>query len=320
VFSTFLGEPHLAWGAAIAVDATGSIHVGGRTDLTAEWQGDTQAFVTSLSPNGSSIDFSTRLGGPGFDEITAVAIDATGDLWAAGRTNSATGFPVIGAYQSLLGGGDDAFLVRFSNGPANPTGILHLASGYGVDELAGSATVTVGRIGGRSGEVSVDYATSDGTAVTPWDYSPVSGTLVFPDGATTATFTVPVFHNDVHLGDKAFSVTLSNPTGGATLGRSTAPVIIVEADPHNTGFSAKFRIRDRSRPTGPGWTASVDVPWLTLSAYSGTGPSVVTATVSIAGLREGSYNGSVAINANALGSPLVVPVTLTIVCSENCPY
>jgi hypothetical protein len=273
-----------------------------------------------LSPNGSSIDVSTRLGGPGLDEITALAVDATGDLWAAGRTNSGTEFPTIDAYQSLPGGDYDAFLVRFSNGPANPAGILHLASGYGVDETAGLATVTVGRIGGRTGEVSVDYATSDGAAITPWDYSPVSGTLVFPDGATTAAFSVPVFHNQVHLGDKAFSVTLSNPTGGATLGRSTAPVIIVEADPSHTGFSTRFRIRDRSRPTGPNWTASADVPWLTLSAYSGTGPSVVTATVSVAGLLEGTYNGSVTINANAVGSPLVVPVTLTIVCSESCPY
>jgi hypothetical protein len=147
------------------------------------------------------------------------------------------------------------------------------------------------------------------------------GALVLPDGATTGTFSVPVVHNQVHLGDKAFSVTLSNPTGGATLGTySTAPVTIVEADPSHTGFSTRFRVRDRSRLTGPAWTAVVDVPWLTLGTDSGTGPSVVTATVSVAGLREGTYTGSVTINANALGSPLVIPVTLRIVCTEACPY
>ena len=320
VFSTFLGEPHSAGGQAIAVDSRGSVHVGGRTDLTTDVNPDTQAFLTSLSADGTAVEFSTRLGGPGFDEITDLEVDATGDLWAVGQTNSLD-FPAIGAYQALPGGGSDAFLLRYSNGPVNPAGILHLASGYGADERAGQATITVGRIGGRTGEVSVDYATSDGTAATPWDYSPVSGTLVLPDGATTGTFSVPVFHNQVHLGDKAFSVTLSNPTGGATLGTySAAPVVIVEADPSHIGFSTRFRIRDRSRPTGPPWTAVVDVPWLTLSAYSGTGPSVVTATVAVAGLLEGSYSGSITIDANALGSPLVIPVTLTVVCLEDCPY
>jgi hypothetical protein len=319
VFSTFLGEPYSAWSQAIAADSLGSVWVGGRTDLSADLEPDTQAFLTSLGANGSALE-STRLGGPGFDEITDVEVDARDDVWAAGQTSSPD-FPALGAYQSLPGGGYDAFLLRYSNGPANPAGILHLASGYGADEKAGQATVTVGRIGGRSGEVSVDYATSDGAAVAPWDYSPVSGTLVLPDGATTASFSVPIFHNQVCLGDKAFSVTLSNPTGGATLGRSTAPVIIVEADPHNSGFSARFRVRDGTRPTGPAWTAAIDVPWITLSAYSGTGPTVVTATVSPTGLEPTTHYGSITITApTALGSPVVVPVTLTIQCSEACDY
>jgi len=40
----------------------------------------------------------------------------------------------------------------------------------------------------------------------------------------------------------------------------------------------------------------------------------------VAGLLEGSYSGSITIEANALGSPLVIPVTLTVVCLEDCPY
>ncbi|OFV82868.1 MAG: hypothetical protein A2Y78_01205 [Acidobacteria bacterium RBG_13_68_16] len=238
-----------------------------------------------------------------------------GDLWAAGQTSSPD-FPAIGSFQAILGGASDAFLLRFSNGPANPAGILHLANGYWVDERAAQATVTVGRIGGSTGEVSAEYSTSDGTASTPWDYSPVSGTLLFPDGTTTRTFTVPVFHNPVHLGDKAFSVSLGNPTGGATLGRSAAPVTVIESDPRYVGLSVRFRVRDRSRPTGPTWTATVDVPWLTLSAYSGTGPSVVSATISPEGLTEGSYYGTITIDANSLGSPQAIPVTLNMSCYE----
>jgi len=120
----------------------------------------------------------------------------------------------------------------------------------------------------------------------------------------------------VHLGDKAFSVSLGNPTGGATLGRSAAPVTVIESDPRYVGLSVRFRVRDRSRPTGPTWTATVDVPWLTLSAYSGTGPSVVSATTSPEGLTEGSYYGTITIDANSLGSPQAIPVTLNMSCYE----
>jgi len=318
VFSTFLGEPYAAWGQAIATDSAGSIHVGGRTDLTAQLDGDTQALLTRLSPDGSTLEPPTTLGGSGFDEITDIEIDATADLWAAGQTSSPD-FPAVGSsYQALPGGGYDAFLLRYSSGPANPVGILQLANGYGAHERAGAATISIGRIGGSLGEVTVDYSTGPGTALTPWDYSPVSGTLVLPDGATTGSFSVPVFHNQVHLGDTTFTVSLANPTGGATLGRSSAPVTILEADASHTGLSARFRVRDRSRPTGPAWTAFVDVPWLTLSAYSGTGPSVVTITASPSGLGDGTHSGSITISANALGSPLVIPVTLTILCTEGC--
>ena len=319
VFSTHLGEPYYAWGEAIAVDPSGSIHVGGRTDLTAVPDESTQAYLASLNADGSAIEFSTTLGGGGFDTIADVKVDATGDLWAVGQTNSPD-FPAVGgSYQALPGGGYDAFLLRYSNGVApNPAGVLQLASGYGADERAGAATVTVGRIGGRSGEVTVDFSTGPGSALTPWDYTPVSGTLVFPDGAGTSSFTVPVFHNQVHLGDRTFSVSLANPTGGASLGRSTAPVTIREADPDIAGLSATFRIRDRSLATGPAWSAAASVPWITLNAYSGTGPSVVTVTVSPAGLSSGNYDGYIYIWANAVGSPLVIHVRLQISCAEGC--
>ena len=72
------------------------------------------------------------------------------------------------------------------------TGTLEFsAQRYDVNEHAGHATVTVNRIGGRPGGL-VDYATSDGTAAAPGDYTATHGTLTFADGETQKTFDIPV--------------------------------------------------------------------------------------------------------------------------------
>ena len=59
-------------------------------------------------------------------------------------------------------------------------GALQLsADTYSVAEDGGTLTVTVDRVGGSAGAVSVDYATADGTATAGLDYTAASGTLTF---------------------------------------------------------------------------------------------------------------------------------------------
>src|SRR5262249_17650725 len=63
----------------------------------------------------------------------------------------------------------------------------------GAAETVGSAVITVQRGGGDTGLVTVDYATSDGTARAGTDYTAASGTLTFNPGEDIKTFQVPVF-------------------------------------------------------------------------------------------------------------------------------
>ena len=64
---------------------------------------------------------------------------------------------------------------------------------YSVSQGAGSLTVTVERLNGSSGAVSVAYATANGSAVAGTDYTAASGTLQWADGdAASKTFAVPV--------------------------------------------------------------------------------------------------------------------------------
>ena len=100
-----------------------------------------------------------------------------------------------------------------------------------VEENAGSVSFTV-RLDAASGrEVTVDYATADGSAVsgTGNDYTAANGTLTFAAGDTTETFTVAILEDPRIEGSEDFTVRLTNP-GNATLGASEATVTITDND------------------------------------------------------------------------------------------
>ena len=70
--------------------------------------------------------------------------------------------------------------------------------------------------------VTVDYATSDGTATAGDDYTETSGTLTFNAGVTSMTVSVPVLDDDHEDAGETIILTLSNPSGNAYLADATA--------------------------------------------------------------------------------------------------
>ncbi|MGI6777889.1 MAG: Calx-beta domain-containing protein, partial [Acetivibrionales bacterium] len=85
----------------------------------------------------------------------------------------------------------------------------------------------------------VDYSTSDGSAIAGLDYSDSSGTLIFEDGVTSKTITIPINDDNILEGDESFTVTLSNASGGAKLGEQIQAVvnIIDDEQPPTIQFS-----------------------------------------------------------------------------------
>ncbi|MGH9520683.1 MAG: SBBP repeat-containing protein, partial [Terriglobales bacterium] len=75
-----------------------------------------EAFVIKLSSTGSSLVYATYLGGTGGDFGQGIAVDAAGDAYVTGSTQS-TDFPVAKPLQGALGGGSDAFVTEL-----NPSG------------------------------------------------------------------------------------------------------------------------------------------------------------------------------------------------------
>ena len=108
-----------------------------------------------------------------------------------------------------------------------------------------SAVFTV-RLSAASGQVvTVDYATADGTAAAPADYTATAGSLSFPAGTTTRTVTVPVVGDLLDEANETFLVRLSNPAG-ALLGDAQATGTIVDDDPPPSSRSTTCRSRKAS--------------------------------------------------------------------------
>jgi hypothetical protein len=120
----------------------------------------------------------------------------------------------------------------------DPGSLQFSSATYSISENAGPAIVTVTRTGGTDGTVSVNYATSNGTATggasctaSGVDYITTSGTLTFLNGETSKTFSVTICDDSLVEPDETINYTLSGPTNGATIGTpGTAVQTIVNDD------------------------------------------------------------------------------------------
>ncbi len=206
--------------------------------------------VTQNPPNAGTLNTVGALGinatnVAGFDIVGTASNNALAVITVDGATTStlytislssggATAIGTIGGTQTLT---------AFTLGLDYP--VLNLsASTQSVAEDAQQVVVTVGRGGDTSGAVTVNYTLSsaallaDGTATT--------GTLNFADGATTATLTLNLADDDVLAeGDGTFTVTLSDPTGGALLGVITTQTVTVTDD--DAGAAVELTDPDSSR-------------------------------------------------------------------------
>lgn len=94
---------------------------------------------------------------------------------------------------------------------------------------AGAEAVQVTVIRGKDWDLrpfTVDYATSDGTALAGKDYQAISGTVEFGQNETVKNLTIAILPKAVSQGSGYFRLVLSNPTGGVTLGAARTTVTL----------------------------------------------------------------------------------------------
>ncbi|MGC1607087.1 MAG: SBBP repeat-containing protein, partial [Candidatus Acidiferrum sp.] len=127
LYATYLGGSGNDEALGIAIDANSNVYVTGQT-LSPDFPTENafqarclpgtsnqclgEAFVTKLSSDGSSLVYSTYLGGSGGDSANAIAVDNLGQVYVAGQTLSID-FPLASSLQAAAGGKSEAFVTKF---------------------------------------------------------------------------------------------------------------------------------------------------------------------------------------------------------------
>ena len=122
-YSTYLSSEWDDFIYGLAIDTAGSAYVAGNTygyqfprknAYQSTLTGGGDAFVTKFSASGSTLDYSTYLGGMDVDDIAyCITVDEEGLAYVGGVTDSSD-FPVVNPYQASFAGSYDVFFTRFS--------------------------------------------------------------------------------------------------------------------------------------------------------------------------------------------------------------
>lgn len=228
--------------------------------------------------------------------------NASAVLWTFTRTFNTPGTVnfICQVHSGTMNG-----VITVVGGGGNQPGELRLVSAAASrSESGGNFTVQVERTGGDDGAVSVDYATSNGSASAGSDYTATSGTLQFADNVDgIQNVSVPILDDSADEADETLSFTLSNPTGGATLGTlSAASLTILDDDnpspqPGTLGFTAtSYPIAENGgnatitvgRTAGTSGAVSVAYATSPGSAGAGTDYTPVSGTLSWASGEGGN--------------------------------
>ena len=220
VFSTYLGGSGNDLGTSIAADPNGNAYVGGYTKsgnfptanaVQPTNHGGFDAFVTKISGDGSTLLYSTYLGGRGQESISTagyrdlgIALDSAGSAYVAGTTKSKSFPKTTLAFQKTLKGGADAFVAKISLANATTTSLTSSPN----PSIQGQAVTFTATVGSGSG------VPPDGEIVTFKQGTKSLGTGSLTNGVaafTTSSLSVATHHvKAVYGGDANFGGSTSN--------------------------------------------------------------------------------------------------------------
>jgi hypothetical protein len=215
---------------------------------------------------------------------------------------------------------------------------------YTASEAGGSATITVRRVGVLANQATVDFATSNGSATAGQDYTQTSGTLTFPPGVASQTFTVPITDDAIAEANETVSLALSNPQppSGVALGSLKTATITITDNDQALRFSAATYTVNEATPKASitvkrigGTTGSVNVDY---AATGGTATAATDYTLASATLtlNQGQATKTFLVNiqndtavegsetvelslANATGATIVGPNPAVLTITDNEP-
>ncbi|WP_180538900.1 SBBP repeat-containing protein [Nevskia soli] len=308
VWSSYLGTGTADVLNAIALDASGDIFVTGSTDsivfpvtsdaVQSTNGGGLDVIISEFNNAGTSLLFSTYLGGSGDDVGRGIAVDTSGNIYVDGITaSSSNDFPVTAAtdHQAYGGGSSDAFLSILGCTGAAPA----VASG-GVTNAA-SYLATAVAPGGIISIFGTDFACSSAGASTVPLTTSLSGVTVKVNGTA-----IPLYY----AGATQINAQLpyETPAGSATMTVTNA---------YGTSAAATFNVVE----TGPGTfvagtqAAALNYPAYTVNSTSNGAEPGSVVIVYLTGL--GPVSPAIADGAAAPASPLSLPTATPVSATIN---
>lgn len=295
----------LACGLGLAVPAAAQASIGAGDVSVSEGNGGVSAIFTITRSAGLlaapvTVAFTTAAGSAGSADYvtTSGTRDFPGSL-LGGTQVAQVAVPIVG---DRLDEPDEAFRLVLT-GPEvtdavatatilddDPPPSIAVADAPAATEGA-TATFAIALSAPSGRDVSVAFATADGTAVAGQDFTARSGTLTIPAGATTAAVGVPLIDDSADEPSEGFGLRLSAPVN-ATLGDAAATATILDNDVPPSAAAPPPAPAAPPAPTPPSTTAG-----------SGAGGSGSAATPS-------SVVESLGLGSPRLGRPDTAVVTI----------
>lgn len=121
-WSTYYGGDGDEYAYTTAIDGSGNIFIAGNTSSSSSiatssayqnsMSGASDAYLVKFNSSGSR-QWATYFGGSDYEEVYSIAADGDGNVYLTGLTTSSSGIATSFAYQTTLGGDNDAFLAKF---------------------------------------------------------------------------------------------------------------------------------------------------------------------------------------------------------------
>jgi sugar lactone lactonase YvrE len=222
----------------LTIGPDGDLYVGCNGGSTLAEQGHVNRYDPSTGAPIGTGDFVTNGSGGLTNAVKQIVFDASGANMYVVQKLAANAGPMgeVLRYQGPAGQNPGAYVEAYvtggQGGLLNPIGVARDRAGnIYVSDLdaanvtrfapASQASFVVTLDSASGSQVSVSYATADGTALAGTDYTQTSGTLIFPAGVTSETVNVPITTTYTGGPTKTFTLTLSGASG-ASISRGTA--------------------------------------------------------------------------------------------------
>jgi hypothetical protein len=244
IYSTYLGGSYMDGGNSIAIDASGNAYITGWTnssdfDTTSgafqtTYAGGGDFFVTKLNSSGTSLIYSTYIGGSSYDEGFGIAIDSIGNAYITGRTTSTDYDITSGAFQTTYGGGTyDVFVTKLNS---TATGLIYSTyiGGSSYDEGYSIAIDGSGNAYIAGSTESNDFDVTPGAFQTTKGGGTYDSDIFVTKLNSTGTTLVYSTYIGGNSGDYAYAISLDNFGNAYIIGNTWSTDFDITPDAYQT--------------------------------------------------------------------------------------